>query len=332
MRTPFVPLALFGFFGVVRAAEPPGFSFDIRVNIADQREVHLAATVPDRTTHLLQVDDTLGLELRIETMAGSGRWITAVLLDRNGNGNRRLVLSDWPLRDQELWQPQWVSFSVCGGRFIAVRGAAPGRCADLPPMATPGRLLGGCGTTGNICLGPYEDMPATITSRERLAPASEPGVPLRVTGRVLGADGRPRAGVIVYGYQTDRRGIYPPVAPPRSSSSNYHGRLRGWVRSDAQGRYTFDTIRPGSYGGNPEHIHMHVVEPGCATYSIDDLIFAGDPNFLRLSPQQRQSETHGKGGSGVTTPRRRGQGWEVTRDIHLGEDIPDYRPCPTAAQ
>jgi protocatechuate 3,4-dioxygenase beta subunit len=156
---------------------------------------------------------------------------------------------------------------------------------------------------------------------------SEPGVPLRVTGSVLDADGRPRAGVIVYGYQTDRHGIYPQVVPPRTNSSNYHGRLRGWVRSDARGRYTFDTIRPGSYGGNPEHIHMHVIEPGCATYIIDDLIFRDDPNYLQLQPAQRQSETHGKGGSGVTTLRRRGEGWEVTRDIHLGEDIPGYGSC-----
>lgn len=327
MRAMWIPLALLGYLGLAHAAEPPTFSFDIRVNFADQREAHLAATVPDRTTQLMQVDEKLGLELRIDTMAAGGRWITVALLDR-ANANRRMVLMDWPLRGQEMWQPQWVSFSLCGEQFITQRGAAPGQCAALLPMAKPDRLVGQCGTGGNVCIGPYEAMPATIGSHERIAPVSEPGVPLRVVGRVLDKDGRPRAGVIVYAYQTDRRGLYPPVSPPRASGSNYHGRLRGWVRSDAQGRYTFDTIRPGSYGGNPEHIHMHVIEPGCATYIIDDLIFDDDPNYLRFPPGQLQSATHGKGGTGVTKLRRRGEGWEVTRDIHLGEDLPDYPACP----
>jgi protocatechuate 3,4-dioxygenase beta subunit len=222
---------------------------------------------------------------------------------------------------------EWLSFSVCGDRIITLRDAPPGRCADLPPMARPDRLLGQCGTAGNMCMGPYEGLPASITSRERIAPASEPGEPLTVTGRVLDADGRPRAGVIVYGYQTDSHGVYPRAFPPRSNASNFQGRLRGWARSDARGRYTFDTIRPGSYGGNPEHIHMHVIEPGCATYAIDDLIFAGDANFLRLTPQQQQGVTPGVGGPGTGTLRRKGAGWEVTRDIHLGEKVPQYEPC-----
>lgn len=312
-------------FAAVFAAEPQSLSFDVRINLADQREVRVAATVPDRTSHLLQVDDRLAVELRIEAQAADRRWVTASLIDRSGN--RRLVLSDWPLRGQEISTPQWLSFSVCGDRYIAVRGAAPGLCADLLPMQKPDRLLGACGSTGSLCAGPYEGMPTKISSHERIAPATEAGVPLRVSGRVLGTDGKPRAGIIVYAYQTDRRGIYPPVVPPRSNASNFHGSLRGWVRSDANGRYTFDTIRPGGYGGNPQHIHMHVIEPGCASYIIDDLIFADDPDFLRMTPEQRQSETSGKGGSGVTRLQSRGEGWAVTRDIHLGQQIQDYKAC-----
>lgn len=316
--------------GTVSAAEPSSLGFDVRVNIADQREVRLSLTVPDQTTHLLQVDGDTGMELRIEAPSWGGRWVTAALTDRS-NSNRRIVLMDWPLRGPELAHAQWVSFSICGERYIMLRDTAPGRCSDLLPMAKPDRWLGACGTGGNLCIGPYEALPTVITSHERIAPMSEPGVALRVTGRVLDGSGRPRAGIIVYGYQTDRLGVYPPVVPPRASGSNYHGRLRGWVRSDAQGRYTFDTIRPGSYGGNPEHIHMHVIEPGCATYIVDDLIFDDDPNFLRLTPAQRQSEIQGKGGPGVTKLRRRGEGWEVTRDIHLGQDIQDYKPCTMGA-
>lgn len=329
MRTVSILMAALVSTSAVFAAEPVSFTFDIRVNVEDQREVRLAATLPDRTAHQFQVDKRLGLELRIETAGFGGRWMTAALTDRENDG-RRLVLMDWPAREHEMQQPQWLSFSVCGQRFIMLRGMAPGACADLQPLAAADPLLGNCGTGGNLCLGPYEGMPESISSRERLAPAAEPGVPLRVAGQVLGPDGRPRAGVIVYAYQTDRHGIYPPVMPPRSSASNFHGRLRGWVRSDARGRYTFDTIRPGSYGGNPEHIHMHVIEPGCGTYIIDDLIFDDDPNYLGMSAELREIELQGRGGSGVTKLQRRGEGWEVTRDIHLGRSIAGYRPCTTS--
>jgi hypothetical protein len=323
-------IALIGvcLFGPTHAAEPSSSaSFDIRVNLADQREVHLALTVPDMTTHRLQVDGDLSLDLRITTPAWGGRWMEAAVVNTAGGASRRLALSDWPVRPTDPAHVQWLSISVCGERIITLRDAAPGRCADLLPMASADRLLGQCGTAGNLCRGPYEGMPATIRTHDRIAPAGAAGTPLRITGRTLDLEGRPRGGVIVYAYQTDKDGIYPPVHPPRSNASNFHGSLRGWVRSDAQGRYIFDTIRPGGYGGNPQHVHLHVIEPGCATYVIDDLIFDDDPDFLRLTPEQRQSVVPGKGGSGLTKLRRRGEGWEVTRDVHLGKGIAGYQAC-----
>jgi len=309
------------------AAEPPGTSFDIRINLADQREVHLAATVPGSTAHRLQVDGDLSLELKTAPMAIGGQWLEASLVNTANGAGRKLALADWPVTPDEMARVQWLAFSVCGDRFIAVRDAGPGRCADLPPLSKPDRLYGRCGIGGSVCAGPYEAMPAKISSRERISPLSEPGDPLTVTGRVLDAGGRPRPGIIVYAYQTDRLGIYPAVFPPRSNASNFHGRLRGWARSDIQGRYTFDTIRPGSYGGNPEHIHLHVIEPGCASYIIDELMFADDPNLKRFTPEQRAEMTPGHGGSGVGTLKRKANGWQVTRDVHLGEKIPGYEPC-----
>jgi len=181
------------------------------------------------------------------------------------------------------------------------------------------------------CVGPYEGMPATITSHERIAPVSEPGEPLTITGRVLDADGKPRAGIIVYAYHADHTGIYPPAPVRRSDFSNSNGRLRGWVRSDAQGRFVFDTIRPANYPNTtiPQHVHMHVIEPGCSTYPIDEMWFTDDVMLQRLSAQDRANEARGIGGSAIVTPRRNGRGWEVTRDIHLGEKVPGYQPCPT---
>jgi protocatechuate 3,4-dioxygenase beta subunit len=191
-------------------------------------------------------------------------------------------------------------------------------------MAKPDPTIG-C----NGCVAPYEGMPATIPSHARIAPLSEPGEPLTITGRVFGPDGRARAGIIVYAYHTDRLGIYPRPDPPRSQASDYNGQLRGWARTDSEGRYTFDTIRPGSYpnSNNPQHVHMHVIEPGCATYTIPELQFTDDPMYQQLSAEERQ-----RSGEYVKaeTPQRMGKGWVVTRDIHLGENVPGYKPCKIA--
>jgi protocatechuate 3,4-dioxygenase beta subunit len=313
----------FGFMGVARAAEPPGASFDVLINLADQRRVHLALTVPDGTTHQLQVDGDLAMKVRV-WWGSIQRYASVTLVNTAGDAVRTLTGIDKPTRPDGEILP--LSISVCGDRFISVADSAPRMCSNLPPTAKPDRVFpANC----LACTGPYEDMPATITSHERIAPASEPGEPLTVTGRVLGPDGQPRAGIIVYGYHTDWTGIYPPSDRIRSDASNFHGRLRGWVRSDAQGRYTFDTIWPASYPNStmPQHIHLHVVEPGCSAYIIDEMLFSDDPMFQRLSTTDRERETPGIGGPGVVTPRKKGKRWEVTRDIHLGEKVPEYETC-----
>lgn len=181
---------------------------------------------------------------------------------------------------------------------------------------------------GNPCEGceaVFDGMPAELSSHVRLAPVGEPGVPMRISGRVLDDSGRARAGVVVYAYQTDSTGIYPRPAQRLGREAMRHGRLRGWMRSDAQGRYAIDTIRPGSYPGEDvaEHVHMHVLEPGCFTYFIDDLMFLDDP---KLSEEERQ-QAHGTGGNGFLRPVMADGVWRVERDIVLGRGVPGHRAC-----
>jgi protocatechuate 3,4-dioxygenase beta subunit len=191
-------------------------------------------------------------------------------------------------------------------------------------MAKLDPWMGDCGV---YCSGPYEGMPAAIPSRARIAPLSEPGEPLTIAGRVVGPDGRPRAGIIVYAYHTNRLGIYPPPVPARSTASDGNGQLRGWARTDVDGRYEFETIRPGSYPHtkNPQHVHMHIIEPGCGTYYIKELQFSDDPVRKQLTEEERKHQED----AAIETPRKMAQGWEVTRDIRLGENVKGYKPCST---
>lgn len=178
------------------------------------------------------------------------------------------------------------------------------------------------------CEAVFDGQPDMLFNRVRIAPLGEPGEPLTLVGRVVDRTGLPRAGVIIYAYHTDRTGIYPHPGARAGKTARRHGRLRAWAQTDASGEYRFDTIRPGSYPGQdiPEHIHMHVIEPGRATYYIDDVMFRDDP---KLTPQQARRLSNGRGGDGIVSPERHDGEWLVRRDIVLGLGVPGY-PAPVA--
>jgi protocatechuate 3,4-dioxygenase beta subunit len=176
------------------------------------------------------------------------------------------------------------------------------------------------------CEAVFEGLPERPPARARLGAAGEAGEPMVIEGTVKRADGSPAADIIVYAYQTDASGVYPRATGLQGAAAR-HGRLRGWARTDAAGRYRFDTIRPAGYPGTriPSHVHMHVIEPRRCTYYIDDILFTDDE---RLTPQERSQASPGRGGPGIVTPRREGAGgWHVTRDIELGKNIPGYEQC-----
>ncbi len=194
-------------------------------------------------------------------------------------------------------------------------------CAVMLSMLWPVLASANEPVVGGPCEGceyVFEGMPADLHHDARIAPASEPGEALVIEGVVTNADGAHATGIMVYAYQTNAMGIYP-------TGANRHGSLRGWARTDAEGRYRFDTIRPGSYPNStiPQHVHMHVIEPGKGTYYIDDVVFDDDP---LLTSQQRRQMLRGRGGSGLAQPAKDASGvWQVRRDIRLGANIPGYR-------
>ena len=118
------------------------------------------------------------------------------------------------------------------------------------------------------------EAPAGAPATGQMAPQGEPGQPLRVTGTVVDASGRPVPNASLYIYQTDRDGYY--GVKPASDSRN--PRLKLFLRSDANGAWSFDTVKPGSYPGtrNPAHIHFEVSAPGHPP-RIFEIVFEGDP-------------------------------------------------------
>jgi len=174
------------------------------------------------------------------------------------------------------------------------------------------------------CEAVFQGLPDALASAARLGPEDEPGEPLRLTGTVVGQDGKPAPGIIVYAYQTDAEGIYRPLEDPPGAAAGRHGVLRGWVETDAAGRYEFLTVRPGSYPGTSiaQHIHLHVIEPGRCTYYIADVEFTDD----HLLPKNAfEKHARGRAGPGLVTPAKDDAGvWRVERDIFLGMNVPGY--------
>lgn len=205
---------------------------------------------------------------------------------------------------------------------VMVAGAiASAACAFAGDKAHEPVIGGPC----EGCEAVFQGIPAreTLPSRARIAPADESGEPMRIEGTVYDASETPSPGVIVYAYHTDDRGVYPPDERFPGQAAYRHGRLRAWAVADEKGRYVFDTIRPAGYPGTdiPAHVHMHVIEPGCCTYWIDDINFEDDP---RLSDRDRARRER-RGGSGLVKPVKDKDGvWVVTRDIRLGENVPAH--------
>ncbi len=110
----------------------------------------------------------------------------------------------------------------------------------------------------------------------RIAGAEEPGEPLVINGRVLaGSDATPVAGAHVLAFQTDAEGYY-----SVGGMDERNARLCGVLRTDTDGSYRFETIRPAHYatGGPPAHVHFEVTLPG-ETMRRLTLNFEGDPKL-----------------------------------------------------
>ena len=120
--------------------------------------------------------------------------------------------------------------------------------------------------------------PAQLSSTARIAPTSEPGTPLVVRGQLLNVNGSPAIEAVVFAYHTDREGLY-----DKRENGAHSWRLRGWVKTDKDGRFTFETIRPGSYpnSNNPPHVHFTAFLPNGERYHAGELQMAMQPKSAR---------------------------------------------------
>ncbi len=175
------------------------------------------------------------------------------------------------------------------------------------------------GNMCNDCGALLEYDPNTLTPIDTLPLFDKSEPKLKLTGIVFEIDGKtPAPNVIIYIYQTNREGVYE-LNGTEKGWAQRHGFIRGWVRTDQYGHYTFYTFRPASYGPE-EHIHVILKETDKNPYTIDDFLFDDDP---KLTTEVRK-RWRNRGGSGIVKPIMENGLLSVNRDIILGLNIPNY--------
>lgn len=157
---------------------------------------------------------------------------------------------------------------------------------------------------------------AVLTGRVELAPAGEPGEPMIVSGTVFAPDGRrAMAGLTVYAYHTDARGLY-------ARDGGMMPRLRGWMVTDRAGRYEVRSIRPAPYPNRsiPAHVHFNAWGAGTPRQGFEQLEFEGDP----LVTDERMAQSRRLARFGMVRRMERRDGvWRCTFDMRLNESPKD---------
>jgi len=160
------------------------------------------------------------------------------------------------------------------------------------------------------------DAPKNLSWKTVLSNDADKGEKMLISGTVFDLDGKtPVPNALIYLYHTDIEGFY-----GRKKDEPKHGRYRGWLLTDKQGRYEFQTIKPAPYPDNrfAAHIHFTLTTASRKEDWFDNILFEGDP----LISERERKEAGNKGGfqpilkldknaDGIWTARRNIQLWNV---------------------
>ncbi len=175
----------------------------------------------------------------------------------------------------------------------------------------------------------YYGIAKKISSIDTSSGWNQNGQKVLLTGVVYLFDGKtPASDVLLYYYHTNTAGKYLHKAEekrsmPPNDLGQTHGYIRGWVKTDYEGKYYIYTVRPGTYPtkDEPDHVHVNVKENNDINeYYIDDFVFDDD----KLLTSAKRKKLENRGGSGVLRMVQNGDLQIGERNIILGLNIPDY--------
>ena len=154
-------------------------------------------------------------------------------------------------------------------------------------------------------LNNIDSIPDFETKKERLV----------LSGTIYQSDGvTPAKDVILYISQPDEDGDY----LMKKANDKRYVHHRGWIKTDADGKYTFYTFIPGNFWRNKEvkHIHPVIKEPGKPEQELAVFLFDNDP-FLGKTCRKRMAK---KGIDTILKVEKRENMFVATKDIILNQD------------
>jgi protocatechuate 3,4-dioxygenase beta subunit len=157
----------------------------------------------------------------------------------------------------------------CGDNSVeALSPTAPSTTSTTPTASTPLPATPQCADddddpTPAQTEGPYFRPSSPL--RSSLLDSGITGTRLVVSGQVLTTACTPVAAALLDFWQADNSGAY----------DNTGYRLRGHQFTDANGRFTLETIVPGLYPGRTRHIHVKVQPPNGSILTTQ-LYFPGE--------------------------------------------------------
>ncbi|WP_345007621.1 hypothetical protein [Snuella lapsa] len=143
---------------------------------------------------------------------------------------------------------------------------------------------------------------------------------LMVTGIIYEKDRKtPAKDVILYICQPDEDGDF---VMKRDSNRKRYVHHRAWIKTDADGRYTFYTFMPGKFLRTKElkQINRVIKVPGNPEYDMNPFFFDDDPLIADLTLACRSEVV-----KSMLRLEKKGAMQVATRDIYLSESRPDFK-------
>ncbi|SHJ14374.1 hypothetical protein [Algibacter luteus] len=138
---------------------------------------------------------------------------------------------------------------------------------------------------------------------------------LKITGTIYESDGvTPAKNVLLFIHHTDENGNF----ELKRQNKKRYVHHRGWVKTDADGKYTFYTFIPGNYMYSNElkQILPIVKEPNKPEYKIETFLFDDDP-LLTGKCRTKVEETNP---NRILKLNKKEGLFEAKRDIVLGQE------------
>ena len=173
----------------------------------------------------------------------------------------------------DLGRRELLKMSAVITGLSTVTATTAARAGTVELKRTPGQILGP--------FYPLKELPQTADlTRVPGRPGRAEGQVLNVMGRVLNLAGEPVRNAKIEVWQANAHGRYthPSDPNPAPLDPNFDG--AALLVTDNEGRYRFETIKPGAYPAGPNSMrpaHIHFQVTGKQDRLVTQMYFEGDP-------------------------------------------------------